>query len=186
MEQINELDVSILRLIHQYLRHPISDRIFIFITHLGDYGFIWLAFAAILLLRRQRSPAIRIVINLALVYLFAGVLLKHLIQRPRPFQSYPLYFSIPISLPSSWSFPSGHSASSFCAAHTIQQLFGRRAGLPAYILAVLIAFSRLLLGVHYPSDVLTGMLIGILFSFILSRIIKCLPTHIPKVSQKQS
>ena len=92
--------------------------------------------------------------------LLGEIALKNIICRPRPFQDMP---GIPLLIPppSGYSFPSGHSCASFAAA-TIIFLKDRRPGAAALALAALIAFSRVFLFVHYPTDVLAGSLLGVL------------------------
>ena len=70
-----------------------------------------------------------------------------------------------------FSFPSGHSCASFAAAMVYYKMFPKKYGVPAVILATLIALSRLYVGVHYPSDVAAGILIGILAAWIACRIV---------------
>ena len=71
-----------------------------------------------------------------------------------------------VSLPSSFSFPSGHTSSSFAAAAAILINKKWKAGIPALILAVLIGFSRSYLMVHYPTDVLFGALMGVVYALL--------------------
>ncbi len=80
-------------------------------------------------------------------------------SRPRPFQLISRDIRLLIPPPSGWSFPSGHSCASFAAA-TAVFLRDRRFGAAALVLAALIAFSRVFLFVHYPTDVLAGAALG--------------------------
>ena len=96
---------------------------------------------------------------LAITFLVGDVVLKNWIQRPRPFQEMPVELLIPP--PESFSFPSGHTSSSFAAASVIYRV-RKSWGIAAFILAVLIGFSRLFLFVHYPTDVLAGAVLGLL------------------------
>ena len=85
-----------------------------------------------------------------------------------------------VAVPQDFSFPSGHTSSSFAAA-TALSTHGRSWGIPAYILAVLIAFSRLYLYVHFPSDVLVGAVVGIICGILARLVIK----KVDKISQKR-
>ena len=98
-----------------------------------------------------------LVINVIL----ANGILKHLVQRPRPFDTYG-GLQVLIHRPADWSFPSGHASASFAAAFVLYHYMPKKFSIPALILATLIAFSRLYLGVHYPSDVIGGAAIGYL------------------------
>ena len=93
--------------------------------------------------------------------LATNVLLKNLVHRIRPYVALE-NLSILVSEPSDWSFPSGHATASFAAAWALFRLAPKKVGVPALLLAILIALSRLYEGVHYPTDVLAGAAIGIL------------------------
>lgn len=147
----------------QQLRSGIADTALTFVTHLGDKGFFWLALAAVLLVRRRtRRAGLAVLLALALDLVCCNLVIKPLIGRPRPFAVNP---SVPllISPPADPSFPSGHTASSFAAAAALCFTGGtdRRLRRVALALAVLIAFSRLYLYVHWPTDVLAGAALGV-------------------------
>ena len=92
--------------------------------------------------------------------LVGNVLIKEWVMRPRPFVTHADLIAL-VDPVDQWSFPSGHTLSSFAAA-TALCFFHRKSGLLACLVAALIGFSRLYACVHYPTDVLAGMLIGIL------------------------
>ena len=103
-------------------------------------------------------------LGLLLNAILGEVIIKNIVQRPRVFNTYP-DISIIINPPDSYSFPSGHTASSFTAAMLIGYYLKKwRYG--AYILASLIAFSRLYLFVHYPTDIICGILLGTISALI--------------------
>ena len=112
--------------------------------------------------------------------LVCNVTLKPLIARPRPYDYQLEHFGRTISLliaaPHDFSFPSGHTLASFEAA-TVLMLNNRKLGIPATILAALIAFSRLYLYVHYPTDVICALIMGIAFGFLGNLLVK-------KITQK--
>jgi membrane-associated phospholipid phosphatase len=88
-------------------------------------------------------------------------ILKSTVKRPRPFQTYPTI--IKRSDAGGYSFPSGHSSLSFCAATTLALHYKKwEVAVPAFAWAATVAYSRMQLGVHYPTDVLAGIAIGIL------------------------
>ena len=135
------------------------DKVLPLLTVLGNYSLLWLAVAAIMLF----FPAYRrcsLAIFLALLFcLLAGSLcLKPLIDRPRPFEVESTILLL-ISAPADASFPSGHTMHSVAAA-TVIFCTNRRLGIAALIVALLIAFSRFYLLVHYPTDILAGMALG--------------------------
>ena len=154
------LDWTILHGIHDALTCPFLDFLMPKITALGNGGAIWLLAAGCLLCtKKYRRQGVLLLGGLAVGVLVGNVALKNLIARPRPcwVESVPLL----IASPTDYSFPSGHTLSSAIGA-TILTKTDRRFGYAAIPLAALIAFSRLYLYVHWPSDVLAGALLGIL------------------------
>lgn len=147
------------------------DSALLFITRLGDRGLIWILISICLLFSRKTRPyGILTLASLLLVSILGVGILKNLIQRPRPYEAIE-GLNLLIRLPSDpFSFPSGHSGSSFAAASMIAAAFRGRAPAPAaaaWILAGLIVFSRLYLMVHYPTDVLGGMALGLFCTFLI-------------------
>lgn len=162
---ITQIDFTILDFI-QTLRSPVSDAVFSFITRLGDSGFIWILTALIMLcFKKTRKCGIIVAIALIIGTIAGNLILKNLFARERPFILNPdMVENIIISLPSGYSFPSGHTRSSFEAAFAIF-LCNKKWGIPALILAALIGFSRNYLYVHYPTDVIAGAILGIVIGF---------------------
>ena len=99
--------------------------------------------------------------------LIGEVTIKNIVCRPRPFQELSRDIQLLIPPPSGWSFPSGHSCASFAAATAIF-LRDKRWGTGALLLAALIAFSRVFLFVHYPTDVLAGSALGVACALVSS------------------
>ena len=135
------------------------------VTALGDGGILWIGTAAVLLLTpRHRRTGAAIAAALVLEALCCNVILKPLVARLRPCDVNTAV-QLLISRPDDFSFPSGHTGASFAAVGT---MFASRDRLwiPALPLAALIAFSRLYLYVHYPSDVLAGALLGIMAGWL--------------------
>lgn len=155
--------------IDQLNLNPIISQIFIFITSLGDRGYIWIAIGLVFICtKKYRRYGILLLITLLITSLIGEGLLKHLIMRPRPFEVNEA-LNILISKPPSYSFPSGHSASSVAAATIIFQ-GNKKMGIGAIILAFLICLSRILLLVHYPTDVLGGALLGFTVAYIIIKL----------------
>ena len=132
-------------------------------TFLGNGGILWLTACARLLVRQQtRRAALTALLSLVFSALVCNALLKNLVERARPFDKIPgLQFLI--RKPHDFSFPSGHTSSSFAVATVFLATLPLWFGLTALGIAAVIAFSRMCLGVPYPSDVLCGMVLGILF-----------------------
>ena len=88
-----------------------------------------------------------------------NLLLKNLVARPRPFAEIEALIPL-IAKPTDFSFPSGHTTASFAVALVMVRMLPKKIGVPAVAVATLVAFSRLYLGVHYPTDVLVGLLVA--------------------------
>lgn len=154
------VDGNILLFLQETVRNPVLNSVMIFITKLGDGGMIWIA-VTILLLACKKTRKVGVMSMAALIgsLLINDVLLKNLVQRPRPFHTMPELITL-VPPPGHFSFPSGHSSSSFAAAIVLYRNLPQKRGILAMVLAVLIAGSRMYVGVHYPTDVLTGAIVG--------------------------
>lgn len=162
---ITQMDLSILDWIQAHLRCGILDHGVPAITMLGEAGWIWILLAVVLLARKKtRHWGVAVAISLVLDLVLCNLMLKPLIARPRPFTFRP-ELTLLVKAPTDFSFPSGHTAASFAAAAAL--LFSKcRGWIPALVLAILIALSRLYLYVHYPTDVLAGVAVGFLCGFL--------------------
>ena len=163
MAAIQSFDANALLYIQDFLRTPLLTAIMVFFSRIGDSGIIWIVTGLVLLIpRKTRRGGFDVLICLLAAFLINDYVIKVLVARIRP---YDVINGLTILVPpeSNFSFPSGHANSSFAAALALTLAFGKRGAL-AYIPAVLIAFSRCYVGVHYPSDVLAGMLVGTLVS----------------------
>lgn len=168
---IQSIDFTILDFIQNHLRCHALDSFFKTITSLGNGGFIWIAIAIILLCtKKNKKLGFQMLVALALGYLFGNLLVKNLVARERPFLSNSLIELI-IKEPREFSFPSGHALSSFSASFTIF-MYNKKYGLLAIILAAGIAFSRLYLYVHYPSDVLGALVLALFVSYLAKYLIQ--------------
>ena len=155
-----EFDFGILNWIQENMRCEALDAFFSTITHLADYGFVLIIIAMLLaVFKKYRKCAIATAVSMGLGFLLTNAFLKNLVARPRPCWLNP-GVNMLIAVPQDYSFPSGHSMVSFIAA-TVLWHYDRRWGAAAYVLAVLIGFSRLYLYVHFPTDVLCGAVLGI-------------------------
>lgn len=166
MEAIQSFDFTILNAIQDSLRCAFLDGFAVFLSYLTTSGIIWIALAVLLLFfRKTRAAGIILLCTLALCFLTSELLFKLIIQRPRPFVVNP-NITLLISPPSGTSFPSSHSCLAAASA-TVLLVKKRWLGIIALILAICIAFSRLYLCVHFPSDVLCGLLLGVICALIM-------------------
>lgn len=159
-EWLTRLDFSVLYAIQDALRCGFFDFLMPKITWLGNGGLIWILAAAVLLcIRKRRRYGVLLLIGLALGLLIGNIILKNAAARPRPCWLNPTV-QLLIRAPRDYSFPSGHTMASVIGA-TVLTGADRRFAPVAIPLAALIAFSRLYLFVHFPSDVLAAVLIGL-------------------------
>ena len=133
------------------------------ITTLGNGGILWILLSLLLWIpRKTRKCGISMSLSLLLCGILGNLILKPWIGRIRP---YDINTSIELLLPalSDFSFPSGHTYAAFAGAVTLF-IFYKKTGIAALILACLIAFSRLYFYVHFPTDIMAGMVMGILLA----------------------
>lgn len=167
MNVIYSIDFAINNFIESHLRVGLLNPIMEFISFLGDSGWFWIALAlALLIFRKTRKIGLTIGIALLFSLIFTNLIIKPLVDRPRPWVYAYEHFGREITLlirkPSDASFPSGHTSVSFAGA-TALFMYTKKWGIPALVLASLIAYSRLYFFVHYPTDVLFGLLLGVLY-----------------------
>ena len=163
-------DLPILEWIAQTLRCGFLDKVMPIITLFGDDGIFWIACSVVLMLiPKCRKAGFSMGLALLMGLIVCNITLKPLVGRIRPYDYQLEHFGnkIPLLVESmhDFSFPSGHTIASFEAA-TALLIHNKKLGTPAMILAVLIAFSRLYLYVHYPTDVLASVVLGIGLAFL--------------------
>ena len=172
------MELAILDWIHLHLSNAFLDWLMPFISLLGNSGAIWIMLAVCFLCtKKYRKSGVVLCLALLFAFLLGNVTLKPLIGRLRPFSFRP-DLALLIPSPQDFSFPSGHTMSSFAAAAALwksDRLWGWAAGL----LASAVAFSRLYLYVHFPSDVLAGILLGLLAGWLAIRLSIWLTRKIP-------
>ena len=173
-------DLTILDWIQEHLQCTFLDKTMPIVTLFGDGGVFWIGIAVLLLFfAKYRKTGFSMGMALVLGLVVCNITLKPLVARIRPYdfqlQEFGREISLLISAQHDFSFPSGHTIASFEAC-TVLLLHDKRMGIPATVLAILIAFSRLYLYVHYPTDVLVSLVLGIAFgllgSFLVNLIYK--------------
>lgn len=165
-EFLQQLDETWIFWVQEHLHNAFTDVIFPFFTYLGEVGAIWIAVGIILLFfKKYRWWGGLLLFTLLTSYIAGDLILKNIVCRPRPCQDFP-QVPLLIAAPSSFSFPSGHSLSGMACACILCR-FHKKLGIPSVLLALLIAFSRVFLFVHYPIDVLTGLVLGILWAWFI-------------------
>ena len=155
------MEIHILDMI-QNLRTPIGDVVVPLITRLGDAGIIWIILTVLLLIiPKTRKTGVIMMAALLVDVLLCNVLRKNLVARTRPFDVNTAV-QLLVAKPRDYSFPSGHTAASFASVTALYLAGEKKMWKAALVLAVLIALSRLYLYVHYPTDVLGGIMLGCL------------------------
>jgi undecaprenyl-diphosphatase len=152
------MDASLFFLINGAHREWL-DTVMLFMTEVGRRGFVWFVIAAIASLWPQhRAAAWRLVLALGLAFLVTDGVFKPLAGRTRPYEVLADARVID-SKPTTASFPSGHAASAAAGAIAASRMFPAAAPV-FYLMAALVAASRVYVGVHYPADVVAGLLVG--------------------------
>lgn len=170
---IFSLDGGILLWIQAHLRGPVQDAAIGFYTALGNAGILFIAMAVLMLcFKKTRKAGITTLLALAVGFVCTNLILKHLVSRPRPWLDVGgLLPLIDESDPN--SFPSGHTTCAFAFASALWRTAPKKwmkwLSLAA---AVLMGYSRLHVGVHYPSDVLAGVLVGLFAGWAAWRLCK--------------
>lgn len=171
MEFIQTFDISVLRYLSNIAEPTFVTPLMRFITSLGDAGFIWLLIAAICLIKRKTRPCgFAMLMAIAISGVIGNLGLKPLVARPRPFSTYSDLIPL-IASPKDFSFPSGHTLASFAGAVSLFCYY-RKTGVAALFLAFAIGFSRMYVGVHYPSDVLVGAILGTCFALLSVKVMR--------------
>ena len=160
LEMLLTAEQNFLLWIQDNIRNDMLTPVFVFITTLGNAGIVWILMSVgMLFFPKTRKAGVACLISLLLSLIVDNVILKNLVARTRPYDVIPGLTSL-VGAMKDYSFPSGHTGSSFAAAVVMLRMLPKRYGIPAVVLAVLIGLSRLYVGVHYPTDVLAGAMIG--------------------------
>jgi undecaprenyl-diphosphatase len=155
------IDNKGLKYISEKCQNRTFDKMMPIITMMGNLGVIWFVISSLMFLKVEyRIIGIGVILAVALTTIIGEGIIKHIVKRKRPFYG-DSDKELLISRPITYSFPSGHTASSFAVAAVFIET-DNAASLEIILLASLIAFSRIYLGVHYPSDVIGGGIIGFL------------------------
>ncbi|MDE7167662.1 MAG: phosphatase PAP2 family protein [Clostridia bacterium] len=161
------MDIQVLQWFHEVFHEQTwLNYVMKYLTYIGEFGAGAIICAIVLLIfKKTRWAGVAVAIALVLDVLIVNVILKLSVNRPRPWEDYPdlgfeeFYDSISLQPPKDSSFPSGHTAALFTAAVALVMYYKVK-GLPALGVALLVAISRIYLCVHYPTDVIGGIVIG--------------------------
>lgn len=171
LDKIQSFDNSIIFFINEYIQNiPRVQLLFKYISMLGNSGAIWIIIAIVLMLNKKSRPFAITMVFALLFGSLLGSLLKITFARSRPFLEHS-FINICINAPKGYSFPSGHTLSSFISATLLYNL-NKKYGVYFVVLAVLIGISRIILMVHYPTDVFAGAILGTIIGFSFFKIYK--------------
>ena len=172
LQSVQNLDGEILLQIQQHLRTDMLTPFMKIVTFLGNGGWFWILCAVVLLaVPKTRKTGYAAVLSLIFGVIVTNLLLKNIVARPRPFAEIEALIPL-IAKPTDFSFPSGHTTASFAVALVMFRMLPKKIGIPAVVLAALVAFSRLYLGVHYPTDVLVGFVVALVGSTVAVWIVR--------------
>ena len=164
------VEFAILNFIQQLRCAPL-DALMVLVSRTGNHGMIWILLAVLLMLvKRQRVHGLSASCALILDLVSCNLILKPLIGRARPFTFVP-ELELLVEAPLDASFPSGHTAASFAVVVALKAS-GSPLWKPALVWAVLMAFSRLYLFVHWPTDVLGGIALGALVGWLGAKLVQ--------------
>lgn len=157
-------DWPVMRFIQLHMKCGVMDFIMPKLTMLGNLGAIWFIAAAVLVcIKQYRRQGLVLLAALAAGAVIGNAAIKNIVMRPRPcWIDPPALMLIPV--PMDYSFPSGHSLAGFIGA-SVLFMTRRLWGIIAFIIAAIIAFSRIYLFVHFPTDVLAGIALGLVIGF---------------------
>ncbi len=163
------IDVSIFYLLNQTISNPLFDSFFPYITNVKSWYLVYIIFWLILIFKSGRIgkiSAILIILVIALSDQISSHLLKNLFERVRPCNVLE-DVNLLISCSKSYSMPSSHAVNNFAAAIFFSKLFPKYK-LPLIIVAMVMALSRPIVGVHYFSDIFVGAIVGIIIGYLMS------------------
>ena len=176
------LDLSVFEWV-QGIRNPILTVLMKVITTLGDEGILFIAIALVLLVtKKYRKIGFAMLASLGVMLICNNFVLKEIFARERPFNLFETFpekyaewggeaakyiYPDMVKAPHSYSFPSGHTSSAFTFAMAITMVLKKKGiAIPAFIFAFLMGISRIYVGVHYPTDVIVGAVVGIIYAII--------------------
>ena len=178
-------DFDILFFIRNYIRNDVLNVIVPFYTHLGEDGIIWITLGVIMLIpKKTRKCGIMVLAALLVMLVVNNIILKNIVARPRPCFFYPDMVDGLVKVPSSYSFPSGHTVSAFAVAFTVYSQH-KKFGIVTIIMAALMAFTRLYVFVHFPTDIYGGIIVAAGIAYFVYRMEKIITPKVVELINKR-
>ena len=171
-EWIQGIDLTFVRFVRENLSNGFLDVLMPIVTLFGEAGIVPIVLALIMMFfKKTRKAGITIACSLAMGFIIGNLVLKNVVARPRPY-SVDTDVVLLINKLSDFSFPSGHTLATFeCSVCLLLNKF-KKSGIAALAIAVLVAFSRVYLYVHYLTDILAGAILGTAFAFVSYKIVE--------------
>ena len=167
--RVTDFDNHVDRLFDHLRGHPVADRLFYGASAVGDHGMLWMMLGAVRGLRGEHHwpAAVRVGLGVGIESVIVNIGIKSIFRRSRPVIEVPR--PLPLRIPLTSSFPSGHATSAFCAATLLSDGDAHLA--PLYFgAATIVALSRIHVKIHHASDVVGGVAVGLLLGQIGKRI----------------
>lgn len=183
MKWIQNMDTSFLLFLQEHVRMEGMNGFWKAITSLGDRGWFWIGLTLVMIVigflfqkrsaifYKIRQTGIAAAISMSIGAIVTNLCLKNWVARPRPYDAVQQIAPL-LGRQVDYSFPSGHTCAAFACALIIYRMLPKRYGIPALVLATLIAFSRMYLGVHYPTDILGGFLVALASSYLAYHLVE--------------
>lgn len=164
MKFLRRFDLKVIEIVNKH-RSILMNDIMLFVTRCGNMGLIWLLISCILLSNtKYHYYGTEMLESIVIGAIICNLVIKPIFERKRPYKRYPnLERKIELK---DYSFPSGHTLASFSSATILFQI-SIEVGIASLLLAILIAYSRLYLNVHYFTDVLCGVVMGVIISLFI-------------------
>lgn len=183
-------DADILVFIQNYIRNDFLDVVFPFYTTLGEDGIIWIVVGLLLLIpKKTRKCGIMVLAALLVMLVVNNLILKKVIARTRPCYTDGIKHLFPglVEIPkiTSYSFPSGHTTSAFSVAFTIFKQH-KKLGIIAIVMASIMAFTRLYVFVHFPTDIYGGIIVAVGIAYFVYRMEKIITPKIQELLKKKA
>ncbi|KKS95390.1 MAG: PAP2 family protein [Candidatus Gottesmanbacteria bacterium GW2011_GWA2_43_14] len=172
-QSFEDLDKAVFLAVNHLPHNFLTDSFFLFFSLIGFYGFVWFAILIILFLidgLDNRKEILALLLALVVEVILVELAMKNIFIRARPETAFPEEVLILIPKSTTFSFPSGHASLSFAGAY-ILSVARRKKSKFFFLLAFLVAVSRVYLGKHYPGDIIAGSLVGLLIGFLAVKIV---------------
>ena len=176
LNALQKADEWIMLFVQNSIRNDILTPVMRLLSQLGSLGIIWIIIGlGLVLSKKTRKTGFVMLGVLAISCCINELCVKQIVARPRPYITID-QLDVIGPLFSTTSFPSGHTCTSYACAYVLTKNFGKKGAL-SYVLAFLIAVSRVYIGAHYVSDIIAGMIVGTLVAFALFKLAEILETR---------